>query len=68
VYERRAIWDKKRVKVHSNIIYIEKCWKDINLEMKIEGSLVAFGLLFVYSFIYGIVSNINNIIILLLLL
>jgi hypothetical protein len=48
VYERRAIWDK-RVKEHSNIIYLEKCWKDISLEMKIEGKrLVAFGLLFFY--------------------
>jgi hypothetical protein len=47
VYERRAIWDK-RFKEHSNRIYVEKCWKDISLEMKIEGNLVAFGLLFFY--------------------
>jgi hypothetical protein len=36
VFERQAIWDK-RAKQHSNRNYVEKCWKEISIEMKIDG-------------------------------
>lgn len=36
VFRRVPIWDK-RLKQHANRVYVDKCWKEIALEMKTEG-------------------------------
>lgn len=35
IFRRGAIWGKNQ-KLHANRIYLDKCWKDIASEMKVE--------------------------------
>jgi hypothetical protein len=49
VFETQAIWDR-RAKQHSNRNYVEKCWKEISIEMKIDGKCSFFSNLYFYLF------------------